>query len=124
MMDALIAVIVKAIVKTIGKAILKSFPEIIEEIRPQEDEKQGLIEPTLATEKEVLLSNNQRDTILTASAAAVESTMIRTKPQNTLSTVENQSPWQGQIDQNMLINGLIFTEILQPPRAKRPFGKM
>jgi len=28
--------------------------------------------------------------------------------------------WQGKLDQNMLVNGVMFAEILQPPRAYRP----
>ncbi|MEN6566662.1 MAG: hypothetical protein ABFC57_10185 [Veillonellales bacterium] len=30
------------------------------------------------------------------------------------------SAWQGKLDRNAVINGVIFSEILQPPRAYRP----
>lgn len=31
--------------------------------------------------------------------------------------------WRGKMDANTVINGVIFAEILQPPRAYRPFTK-
>ncbi|SFL32343.1 hypothetical protein [Pelosinus propionicus] len=30
-------------------------------------------------------------------------------------------PWQGKLTENVVVNGVIFAEILQPPRAYRPF---
>lgn len=38
-----------------------------------------------------------------------------------ISTVEEKQAWQGKVDANALINGVIFAEIIQPPRAYRPF---
>jgi len=35
--------------------------------------------------------------------------------------VEEQSAWHGKLEHNMITNGVIFAEILQPPRAYRPF---
>lgn len=41
-----------------------------------------------------------------------------------VSRVEDEkSAWRGKLDQNMIVNGVIFAEILQPPRAYRPFVK-
>jgi hypothetical protein len=34
---------------------------------------------------------------------------------------EEPSTWQGKLTEERVINGLIFSEILQPPRAYRPF---
>jgi hypothetical protein len=34
---------------------------------------------------------------------------------------EEQGAWQGKINNNLIVNGVIFAEILQPPRAYRPF---
>lgn len=34
-----------------------------------------------------------------------------------------KSEWRGQLDHNSIINGVIFSEILEPPRAYRPFKK-
>ena len=33
------------------------------------------------------------------------------------------SPWQGKLSPQIIQNGLIFAEILQPPRAYRPLGR-
>jgi hypothetical protein len=34
---------------------------------------------------------------------------------------EETSVWQGKLTEERVINGVIFAEILQPPRAYRPF---
>ncbi|AJQ27232.1 hypothetical protein [Pelosinus fermentans] len=34
---------------------------------------------------------------------------------------EETLPWQGKLTENVVVNGVIFAEILQPPRAYRPF---
>ncbi len=31
------------------------------------------------------------------------------------------SPWEGKLNESVILNGVIFAEILQPPRAYRPF---
>ena len=36
---------------------------------------------------------------------------------------EAVSPWQGKLSPQMVENGLIFSEILQPPRAYRPIWR-
>ena len=36
---------------------------------------------------------------------------------------EEALPWQGKLTENVVINGVIFAEILQPPRAYRPFER-
>jgi len=41
--------------------------------------------------------------------------------QNNPTVEEEASAWQGKLTENAVINGLIFAEILQPPRAYRPF---
>lgn len=38
-------------------------------------------------------------------------------------TVVPVSPWQGKLSQETVKNGLIFSEILQPPRAYRPIWR-
>ncbi len=38
---------------------------------------------------------------------------------------EEVLPWQGKLTEDVVVNGIIFAEILQPPRAYRPFiGRM
>lgn len=39
---------------------------------------------------------------------------------NPLLPTSEESSWQGRLDQATVLNGIIFAEILQPPRAKRP----
>lgn len=34
--------------------------------------------------------------------------------------VEKTNPWSGHLNLPSIVNGVIFAEILQPPRAKRP----
>lgn len=36
---------------------------------------------------------------------------------------ESKAPWAGKMDGNAVIQGVIFAEIVQPPRAYRPFVK-
>jgi len=38
-----------------------------------------------------------------------------------LQLTEEKTAWQGKVDTNAIINGVIFAEIVQPPRAYRPF---
>jgi hypothetical protein len=33
---------------------------------------------------------------------------------------EAENPWVGRLDLTYVVNGVVFAEILQPPRAKRP----
>jgi hypothetical protein len=37
--------------------------------------------------------------------------------------VAEYSPWQASLDQASIVNGIIFAEILQPPRAFRPLRR-
>ncbi|HWR42672.1 hypothetical protein [Sporomusa sp.] len=37
--------------------------------------------------------------------------------------VEPASPWEGKVSPQMVQNGLIFSEIIQPPRAYRPIWR-
>ncbi|MDR3565199.1 MAG: hypothetical protein P4N59_27700 [Negativicutes bacterium] len=43
-------------------------------------------------------------------------------PETPVATVamEEYSPWQVKLDQTTVISGIIYAEILQPPRAMRP----
>jgi hypothetical protein len=36
---------------------------------------------------------------------------------------EPVSPWDGKVSPQMVQNGLIFAEIIQPPRAYRPIWR-
>lgn len=52
----------------------------------------------------------------------LQSPVIAAHVKNVPSGKEEPSSWS-KLDQNMIINGVIFAEILQPPRAYRPYGK-
>jgi len=55
------------------------------------------------------------------STTELHSTMVVDNLQSVPSVVEEQSAWRGKLDQNSIANGVIFAEILQAPRAYRPF---
>lgn len=44
-------------------------------------------------------------------------------PVNVPHTTEPASPWQGKLSPRIVQNGLIFAEIIQPPRAYRPIWR-
>ena len=48
---------------------------------------------------------------------------VRTNVPNVSRMEDEKSAWRGKLDSNMIVNGVIFAEILQPPRAYRPFVK-
>jgi hypothetical protein len=43
------------------------------------------------------------------------------EPAPVLAAAAEARPWDGQLDQAAVVNGIIFAEIIQPPRCKRPF---
>lgn len=53
------------------------------------------------------------------------STQITSNISDKTDLVKESSPWQGKLSEEAILNGVIFAEILQPPRAYRPFkGKL
>lgn len=54
---------------------------------------------------------------------AVKPAMVMPDPVDVPHIVESVSPWQGKLSQEIVQNGLIFAEILQPPRAYRPLWR-
>jgi len=65
---------------------------------------------------------NKREVFM-ASATRVQSTTETHIIPSVPAIVEEQSAWHGKLEHNMITNGVIFAEILQPPRAYRPFVK-
>lgn len=43
------------------------------------------------------------------------------KEESTPTCAKEKAIWRGKMDANAVINGVIFAEIVQPPRAYRPF---
>lgn len=50
-------------------------------------------------------------------------TVAMPAPVHVPNTKEAPSPWQGKLSPQIIQNGLIFAEILQPPRAYRPIWR-
>lgn len=45
-------------------------------------------------------------------------------PPVTVSAYEPEAnPWRGKLNLSHIVNGVMFAEIIQPPRAKRPFSR-
>lgn len=44
---------------------------------------------------------------------AIQLTVVKAEPQ----------PWDGQLDNNLIVNGFIFSQILEPPRAYNPLWR-
>lgn len=52
--------------------------------------------------------------------ADMQATLTPDKNENMSEVKDEASAWQGKLNENMLVNGVIFAEILQAPRAYRP----
>lgn len=113
-MDIAIPLLVAAIFY-LGPVLLKYYHENIN--KQQELQKPSVPEIKAAPPKKRQEIKHAASTTKPQSAAAAANL------RQVSSIKEETSPWDGAIDQNMLINGMIFAEILQPPRAYRPFGK-
>ncbi len=50
----------------------------------------------------------------------VEPNYVPKEPPAAAAIAESR-PWDGRLDQTAVVNGIIFAEIIQPPRCKRPF---
>lgn len=44
-------------------------------------------------------------------------------PVAVLTQMAEANPWNGKLTLPQVLNGVVFSEILQPPRAKRPAGR-
>jgi len=115
-MDIVILLLFMAIFY-LGPALLKSYSEKIK-TQPTAPEPihYEIKNPPLQTNKEMYMSSNNE----LQSTMAVD---IVDKIQNIPTIAEEKSAWKGKMDQNAIINGVIFAEIILPPRAYRPFIK-
>lgn len=55
--------------------------------------------------------------------SAAKPAMAMPEPVDVPHIVESVSPWQGKLSPQIVQNGLIFAEVLQPPRAYRPIWR-
>jgi hypothetical protein len=56
----------------------------------------------------------------TATAPAPVSSSVKGKLQSAPQPVQQESAWEDKLEPSLVVNGFIFAEILQPPRAMRP----
>lgn len=113
-MDILITLLFMAIFY-LGPALLKRY-------RAKNDI-QPVIPELLNTEIVNEPPKNKKISSYMASVSELESTIAVDHVQSVATVVGEESPWHGKLDHNILANGVIFAEILQPPRAYRPFGR-
>jgi hypothetical protein len=71
-----------------------------------------------APKKKVMLKNEEF-----ATPAVLETHPVKSGEKTSVSVSEEQAEEQS-LDSNTLINGVIFSEILQPPRAYRPYRRV
>jgi len=97
-------------------------PELLKRHRAEKSKPHGLYEP-LVPEIKAVSSKNKEKIHHTGSITELQSPVMVANVQSVPIIREEPSPWDEKLDHNMLINGVIFAEILQLPRAYRPFGK-
>ena len=113
-MDILIPLLLMAIFY-VGPGLLKRYRA---QINPQ-----PTVPERINTEMLSAPPNNKTLPAYMGRTSELQSTMVAGKGQSAPAVVEEQLAWRGKLDQNMIINGVIFAEILQAPRAYRPFRK-
>ena len=77
---------------------------------------QGRVKPS-----EVPFVNRETLTYAPSAAKVASNTVVTKNAPSTSVGVEEKAVWSGKMDANTMMNGIIFAEILQPPRAYRPF---
>ena len=99
----------------LGPALLKHYRAKVN--------KQNKIQEPLAPEITTAFAQKEKEWNDVANAASLKPPAATAAIHQVPSVKEETSSWSGKLDHNMLINGVIFAEILQPPRAYRPFVK-
>ena len=113
MMDIVIPLLFMAIFY-LGPALMKRF-------LAKKNTQPAVPEP-LTAEMINALSTLKKVPVYMASNTEVQSTVVADKVHSSApAIVGEQSAWHGKLDQNIITNGVIFAEILQAPRAYRPF---
>ncbi|MBC8014193.1 MAG: hypothetical protein H7X79_00415 [Sporomusaceae bacterium] len=85
--------------------------------------KQNEMQQPLAPEIKAAFAENKKQPKYVASTSNLQTPMAAADIKSVPSVRKEASSWNGKLDHNILVNGVIFAEILQPPRAYRPFGK-
>ena len=114
MMDIVILLLFMVIFY-LGPALLKSYNAKIKA--------QPAVPEQLNYEMMNAAKNNKPVPVYVVSNTELHTAMEVDKVHIIPTIAEEKSAWKGKLDQNMIINGVIFAEILLPPRAYRPFIK-
>lgn len=89
----------------------------------------NLQENGLPGRRETAFVNNEIPINMSSSAteyqlqSGLESVPATITAASTSALSEEKVPWSNKMDANAVINGVIFAEIVQPPRAYRPFAR-
>lgn len=97
-------------------AILYLLPELLRRRKPKQYEYPDI--PERVPQPQAVKKEQRAQPEIRRPAAAPS--LVMPDPVHVPVTKE-ESPWQGQINLGVIQNGYIFAEIIQPPRAYRPF---
>lgn len=113
------------IILLIIRVFIDLFLKILTFVRKQIDKKINPSPADVAVIPEVKEPSPQKmqKKVHAANTTQVQSTAVP-KLQKSPVITEEQAAWQGKLDHDMMINGVIFSEVLQPPRAYRPFIRL
>lgn len=103
-------------------AIFYLGPALLKRYRAKINKQQEMQKP-LAPEIKAAFAENKQESKYATSTANLQPPLPPAEIKQVPSVKQETSSWSGKLDHNMLVNGVIFAEILQPPRAYRPFGK-
>jgi len=93
------------------------YPEIPDRVPPPET----LPTATLPTQQPATVGQSSTISFTHKAALAVQPTPeVQLVDLQAASGLGEYSPWQVSLDQTAVVSGMIYAEILQPPRALRP----
>ena len=111
-MDIFVSLLILAVVY-LGPALLKHYRATLNKaqvpIAPPEQQVVAEVTPSNKMAAKYVTSSSEGESIMAAANAS--------------SPVDDYSVRRSKLDDNMIINGFIFAEILLPPRAYRPFRR-
>lgn len=96
--------------------VLYVVPELLRKRRPQKYEYPDIPQPVQVKMPSEMSLQNKTEV---KHHEGVKPTFVM-PPEVSIPSVQEKSPWQGKFNNTVLYNGIIFAEILQPPRARRP----
>ena len=124
-MDILIPVILMIVLYVVPELLKRrkpteyKYPDIPDKIPPVNTQPQEMKHKPPVTEA----YNVSIPSTMNAWAAANKPVIAMPDPVTAPQCVEQTSAWQGNLSPQMVQNGFIFAEIIQPPRAYRPIWR-